>query len=410
MGVHDAPARPPRRAHIDLEVHPGIECGRVAPDLTRGAPTLRLALLAVLVLAGCGDGGRGTVEPGSRDPTHRSVARFLDAKLPEGASGTLVAARDGRMLHCRGFGLADRETHVAAGCDTVYDTMSMTKQFTAAAILKLEMMGKLRVVEPIAAYIGAVPKDKRQITVHHLLTHTSGLIDALGGDYEPVSRKQMLAGALGSALRSRPGEEYHYSNLGYSVLAAVVEKVSGLGYEEFLAKHLFAPARMTQTGYVLPEWSPYQVAVEYDAQARPHGRPFEQRWAGDGPYWNLRGNGGLLSTACDMFRWHVALRRGKVLNRRARKKLFTAHVREEPGGDSYYGYGWVVSESDRFGRVAWHNGGNRWSYGEVVRLLDAGVMVFWVTNRYRDRSERWDLYRLGLELTQGVTRRVVDHD
>ena len=387
-------------------MHPGIECGRVAWDLNRTSLSLRLALTAVLMLTACGDGGRGPTAAEGRDPTNRSVARFLHDTLPKAASGTLVAARDGKMLHCQGFGPADRERHVAAGCDTVYDTMSMTKQFTAAAILKLEMMDKLRVSDPITAYIGPVPEDKREITVHHLLTHTSGLIDALGGDYEPVSREQMLAGALESRLRSTPGEEHHYANLGYSVLGAIIEKVSDMGYEEFLAEHLFAPAGMTQTGYVLPEWRPDQVAVEYDAWGRPHGRPFDHRWADAGPYWNLRGNGGLLSTARDMFRWHVALRRGKVLNRRAKKKLVRAHVREEPGGDSHYGYGWVVSESDRFGRVVWHNGGNRWSYGELARLLDAGVMVFWVTNRYRDKSEGWSFYRLGEKLTRGVANRV----
>jgi CubicO group peptidase (beta-lactamase class C family) len=387
-------------------MYPGIGRGRVARDLTRGPPVFRLALLAALMLIACGDSRRGPADPGSRDPTHRPVARFLTATLPEGASGTLVAARDREMLHCQGFGLADRERQVAAGCDTAYDTMSMTKQFTAAAILKLEMMGRLRVTDPIAAHIGPVPKGKREITVHHLLTHTSGLAGALGGDYEPVSREQMLAAALRSALRSHPGENYRYSNLGYSLLAAIVEKVSRMGYEEFLARHLFAPARMTQTGYVLPQWRPGQVAVEYDARGRPHGRPFEHRWADDGPYWNLRGNGGVLSTARDIFRWHVALTRGKVLNRRAKKKLFKAHVREEPGGSSYYGYGWVVWKSDRFGRVAWHNGGNRWSYGELARLLDTGVMVFWITNRYRDESARWDFYRLGPRLTEGVAQRV----
>jgi CubicO group peptidase (beta-lactamase class C family) len=378
----------------------------VAWDLRRSPRACGLALLAALMLTACGDAGPGLAEPGSRDPAHRPVARFLKTTLPEGASGTLVAARDGEMLHCQGFGLADRERRIAAGCDTVYDTMSMTKQFTAAAILKLEMMGRLRVSDPIAAHIGPVPADKREITVHHLLTHTSGLTDALGGDYEPLSREQMLAAALSSTLRSLPGEEYHYSNLGYSVLAAIVEKVSGVGYEEFLARHLFAPARMTQTGYVLPRWRSAQVAVEYDARGRPQGRPFEHPWAVDGPYWNLRGNGGVLSSARDMFRWHLALERGKVLKGRAKRRLFKAYVREEPGGNSYYGYGWVLLKSGRFGRVAWHNGGNRWSYGELARLLDTGVMVFWVTNRYRDKSHRWNFSRLGPRLTEGVAQRV----
>jgi CubicO group peptidase (beta-lactamase class C family) len=112
--------------------------------------TLIVLLVAVFALTACGNGGQHPAapapEPGRVDP---SVEEFLDDTLPDGTSGTVVAARDGLIAHCRGFGLADREAKVAAGCDTAYDTMSMTKQFTAAAILKLEMMGKLRVSDPI---------------------------------------------------------------------------------------------------------------------------------------------------------------------------------------------------------------------------------------------------------------------
>jgi CubicO group peptidase (beta-lactamase class C family) len=376
----------------------------VAWDLTHSPRCLCLGLIALVVLAACGDGALDTRGLKSRDPSYEPVALFLEKTLPKGASGTVVAAREGELLHCQGFGLADRKAHLAADCDTVYDTMSMTKQFTAAAILKLEMMGELRVTDPIAAYIGPVPQDKRGITLHHLLTHTSGLIDVLGGDYEPLSREQMLAGALAADLRSRPGAEHHYSNVGYSVLAAIIEKVSDMGYEEFLAEHLFAPAGMTQTGYTLPHWRSDQVAVEYDARRRLHGRPFDHPWADDGPYWNLRGNGGLLSTARDMFRWHLALEGNEVLDQRAKNKLFKPHVLEQPGGDSYYGYGWVVSHSN--GPVVWHNGGNGWSYGELMRLLDSGVMVFWITNRYKDKAEGWDFYKLSTELTEGIAARV----
>ena len=170
---------------------------------------------------------------GACDP---SVEEFLDDTLPDGTSGTVVAARDGEIAHCRGFGLADREAKVAAGCDTAYDIMSMTKQFTAAAILKLEMMGKLSVSDPMSKFVGPVPDDKHAITVHHLLTHTSGLTDQLGGDYEALSREEMLEGALESELRSAPGTEYSYSNLGYSILAAIVEKASGTSYERVPGK------------------------------------------------------------------------------------------------------------------------------------------------------------------------------
>jgi CubicO group peptidase (beta-lactamase class C family) len=366
-------------------------------------------LVAVYALAACGNGGKApaapSAEPGPRDP---SVEKFLDDTLPEGTSGTIVAARGDEISHCRGFGLADRAAEVAARCDTVYDTMSMTKQFTAAAILKLEMMGKLRVTDPMSEFVGPVPPDKRSITLHHLLTHTAGLPESLGGDYEALSRRDMLDGALESELRSAPGTEHSYSNLGYSVLAAIVEEASGMGYEEFLAENLFAPAGMTQTGYVLPEWEPDRVAVEYDENGEPQGKPFDHPWAEHGPYWNLRGNGGMLSTARDMFRWHVALRGDEVLSESAKDKLFKPHVPEEEGGDSYYGYGWVVSPTDE-GRIVWHDGGNGWSLGVLARFPDQGVMVFWVSNHaYKDGE--WNLEKLEQKLTLGIAERVLDDD
>lgn len=368
---------------------------------------VRATVLTALALAACGDGGENAPEPGRGDPTDAAIARFLADTLPEGASGTLVAARDGELVHCRGFGMADREAGLGATCDTVYDVGSITKQFTGAAIVKLEMMGKLRVTDRIGRHLGPVPADKRAITLHQLLTHTSGLVEGLGDDYQRLSRRKLVRRALKSRLRSPPGVEFRYSNAGYSLLAAIVEKASGMGYEEFLARRLFAPAGMTQTGYVLPRWRGDRVAVEYDPRGRPQGRPFEHPWADDGPYWNLRGNGGMLSTARDMFRWHVALQGREILDRRAKRKLFKPHVREEHGGEIHYGYGWVIHRADA-GTVAWHNGGNGWSYAELARVLDDGAMVFWVTNRYRDAAARWNLEQLGGRLTEGVAERLLD--
>lgn len=344
--------------------------------------------------------------PGAQ-PTDPRVQSFLDRILPKGPGGTVVAARGGALVHCRGFGFADRDNRIPAGCDTAYDIMSITKQFTAAAILKLEMMGRLRVGDPISRYVGPVPAGKRDITVHHLLTHTSGLGD-LGDDYEPVSREVMLHRALASRLRFTPGTKFHYSNLGYSVLAAIIEKVSGLGYERFLAGHLFGPSGMTHTGYVLPRWAPGQVAVEYDRHGNSRGRPFDHPWAADGPYWYLRGNGGMLSTPRDMFRWHRALTGGRILSPRAKRKLFKPYVLIEGGGDrkaAYYGYGWGVIPRTPYGRVVEHDGGNDWSFGDFARFLDAGVMVFWISNHaYKDGE--WNLEELNGKLTPGIADRI----
>lgn len=367
------------------------------------------ALAATLAVAAC-DADGSSPSPradGSSSSPGADVLLLHDLDLPEGSSGSLAAVVDGEIVSCEGWGEADHESGKAAGCDTVYDIGSVTKQFTAAAVVKLESQGRLNTTDPIGRWFDDVPRDKLGITVRHLLTHTAGLVDALGDDYEPLEREAMIAGALASRLRSEPGGRYHYSNLGYSLLAAIVEKASGRSYENYLAAELFEPAGMTDTGYVLPDWNHAGVAIEYDARDRPQGRPYDHPWAADGPYWNLRGNGGLLSTARDMARWLAALEGGELLDDEARTELFRPRVREEPGGATRYAYGWVVAESP-FGPVDWHNGGNDWSYAEITRLPESDVSFFWVTNHYRSAAGGWNLDRLRPSLTEQLAERLVD--
>lgn len=349
-----------------------------------------VALLSGAVLAGC---------VSSRDDS--SIGGFLDDAVPDGTGLTALAARRGEIVYCDGFGMADRDAGIRAGRDTVYDIGSITKQFTAAAILKLEMAGALSTTDRLSTFVDGLPKDKQDITLHQLLTHTAGLVDSLGDDYDVLSRDDMLAAAGHTAPRSTPGTEYSYSNVGYSVLAAIVEKAAGVGYETFLSTHLFAPAGMTRTGYVLPRWDPTDVAIEYDGTGAALGRPNEHPWDADGPYWNLRGNGGILSTAPDMFRWHRTLDGHDVLSETAKRKLFTPYVREDDG-DSHYAYGWVILTPDGH-QVAWHNGGNGYSYAEIALLPDDELMVFWATGAAK-RNPGWNLEEVAL--TQGIVDRL----
>ena len=368
-------------------------------------------LLAGLVLASLLGSACAAEEPDPPEerPSARALEVFEPTDVPAGSSGSVVAVADGAVVTCQGWGQADRDSGPRAGCGTVYDIGSVTKQFTAAAVVKLQMQGRLRVSDPIGRFFDDVPRDKQEITVHHLLTHTAGLVEGLGDDYEPLARQDMVAGALASELESRPGTRHRYSNLGYSLLAAIIEEVSGTGYEDYLARELFAPAGMTQTGYVLPDWDPADVAVEYDAQDRPHGRPDDHPWAPDGPYWNLRGNGGLLSTALDMGRWLLALETDRVLDGRAKQQLFRPRVLEEPGGDTRYAYGWVVADTP-LGTVTWHNGGNGWSYAELGRLPESGSGLFWATSHHRSAAGGWNLDGLRPSLTERVAGRLVDRE
>lgn len=359
------------------------------------------AIAAALLLSSCD--GAGPAPPPAVD-----LPRVLrGGDVPEGSSGSLVAVADGEVVACEGWGESDHEAGTPSGCDTVYDIGSVSKQFTAAAVVKLQGQGLLRVTDTLGDHFADVPPDKRDITLRHLLTHTAGLVDALGDDYEPLSRPQMISAALASDLRTAPGARYHYSNLGYSLLAAVVEEASGTSYEAYLADELFAPAGMRHTGYVLPDWDDSDVAVEYDARGRPQGRPYEHPWADDGPYWNLRGNGGLLSTARDLGRWLLALADDEVLDEAAKAELFRPRVLEQPGGETRYAYGWVVAETP-LGPVTWHNGGNGWSYAELTRLPRSGVGVFWVTNRSRSAPGGWSLDRLRPSLTETLAKRLVN--
>ncbi|WP_328868800.1 beta-lactamase family protein [Streptomyces sp. NBC_00287] len=376
----------------------------------RRRTTIAPAVAVLLMLGGCAQGpavGESAVPaPKSQPRDGESVADFLRRTLLAGPSGTVIAARGDRLAYCGGFGTADRAAGTPASCLTVYDVMSITKQFTAAAVVKLEVMGRLRVSDPISRFLGGgrpVPEDKRGITIEHLLTHTSGLVEALGDDYDPLSREELVRRALSSKLRSAPGKEFHYSNTGYSLLAAIVEEASGETYERFLARHLFAPAGMEQTGYVLPRWPRHLIAVEYDSKGRSKGRPFDHPWAADGPYWNLRGNGGMLSTAQDMLRWHHALLGDEILPTRARDKLFEPRV-PEPGSENSYGYGSSIRDTPH-GPLAWHDGGNDWSLGLLSRSLRDDVLVFWISNHaYRDG--KWNLEDRAEALTLGIADRV----
>ena len=171
-----------------------------------------------------------------------------------GFDGVLLVARDGEVILDRAYGEANRETGRAMTTEKAITIGSISKQFTAAAIMKLVELGQLTPEDPITNFFDGVPEDKAGTTLHHLLTHTSVWAGALGSDRDASQNAdEYLAMALASELSSPPGETYRYSNVGYSLLAQVIERVSGQGYEEFLAEHLFDPAGMRRTGIVFPE-------------------------------------------------------------------------------------------------------------------------------------------------------------
>lgn len=345
----------------------------------------------------------------TRLPPDATVRGTLGARLDEhltraarfGFAGAILVAKDGEVILHKGYGLADRERGLPVTAETVFDIGSITKQFTAAAILALEEQGRLRVSDTIGRYFDAVPPDKARITLHHLLTHTSGLEGDFGSDYDQMPRDSLVRIALGSKLLWAPGTRYQYSNAGYSLLGAIVEKVSGQPYERFLHERLFRPAGLARTGYRLVEWPREAVAVGYRGTER-WGTPLDHAWAPDGPYWHLRANGGLLSTVGDLYRWHLALETDRVLSDSSRAKAFRKWVPESEDGDSFYGYGWAVEPTPRGTTLISHNGGNGYFFADFRRYVDDRVVVTFATNESANQAVENDVVRLvfGQELAE----------
>ena len=293
-----------------------------------------------------------------------------------GHNGGVLIIRDGRVLLRRSYGFADRDKGIRADSATVYNIGSITKQFTAAAILRLEELGKLRVTDPIGRYLPNVPADKQGITLHHLLTHTAGLeSDFSPSDYEPTTRDEYLRRALTSRLRSVPGTTHYYANSGYSLLAAIIEIVTGAEYELALTELVLRPAGMLETGYRAPRWSASRVAHGYQ-NGRDWGTIVDRLATPGSPYWALRGNGGLATTLDDFAHWEQALTTRRVLTDSSRRKFMTGYVNEGPAALSQYAYGWAVTRSSRGTPVVMHNGGNGVYVAEFIRFVDEGVSVF----------------------------------
>jgi CubicO group peptidase (beta-lactamase class C family) len=302
--------------------------------------------------------------------------RYLTASSYTGAA---LVTKDGKIVLMKGYGLADREAKRPWGPDTLISIGSITKQFTAAAILKLEMEGKLKVDDPITKFFKDVPEDKRGITLHMLLTHTAGLDSDFARDYDSVGRDEYVKRIFASKLRGAPGGEHFYANSGYSLLAAVVEIASGQPYETYLREHLFLPAGMKETGYKTPKWDPSRVPAGY-LDGNRWGTMLEKPWAPDGPYWALRGNGGIESTLSDLWAWSRALDGDAVLNATERKKLFTPYVKEGPGADSSYAYGWAVFTTPWNTKLVAHDGGNGVFSADFRRYVDDGIVVITGSN------------------------------
>jgi len=311
-----------------------------------------------------------------------------------GFSGVVLVERGGRVLLDRAYAPAGRRTLTT---ESAFWLASTTKQFTAAAILKLVDQGKLALSDSLYHFFRRLPRDARSITITQLLTHTSGI--APSGAAEGITDRDAAVRAIfAEPLRRPPGDSYHYEDEDYTVLAAIVEIVAGVPYEAFVERALLIPAGLTHTGFcgrLAPSVAIAPSAAKLAAPPPCRGGSTPVDWAD-------RGATGLVGTAGDLVRWARALRSGKILSEPSREELERGKilVRREGSSDVYYSFGArIYMDGDRR-REVWHSGYDvRVGQSSTVRLLDNGLWIVVLANSGLDAGgQPW----------AGVVARVVD--
>jgi CubicO group peptidase (beta-lactamase class C family) len=302
------------------------------------------------------------------------VEEYMAARVKrDHFSGSILIARDGKVLFSRGYGMANIEHDVPNTPQTKFRLGSITKQFTAMAILILQERGKLSVQDKVKKYLPEAPKSWDDITIRHLLTHTSGIpnytafLEFLRTLPDRVTLKELIAKFKDKPLDFKPGEKFQYSNSGYVVLGQIIETASGQNYPAFMKEAIFDPLRMNDTGYdsataiLRHRAAGYTRRLgivltncDYVDMSIPHAA------------------GALYSTALDLLKWDQALYSEKLLPQKSLKAMFTPFKAD-------YAYGWVIDK--KFGLLRYQHGGGIMGFVTIIeRYPDEKLLVVALSN------------------------------
>jgi CubicO group peptidase (beta-lactamase class C family) len=288
-------------------------------------------------------------------------------------SGSILIAKDGVPILSKGYGMANYELSVPNTPQTVFRIASLTKQFTALAIMQLQERGKLSVNDSICKYLDKCPSAWQPVTIHHLLTHTSGIPNMSSlpdwdekHSIQPYSPTETLDLVRNLPLQFVPGEKFKYSNSGYDALGLILEKISGMPFEQFLQDNIFTPTQMKNTGRINPR---------HIVKNRASGYYWSLGAFVNAPYENLLlpySSGSLESTTGDLLLWDKALYTNKLLSEKSLNAVFTPFKKN-------YGYGWEITQ--KFNRTfIGHSGSLNGFSTYLLRVPSERVTVIVLSN------------------------------
>jgi len=304
--------------------------------------------------------------------------QMLANKIP-GVS--LAVLRKGKIILLKSYGLANVEHQVPVKPATIFQSGSMGKQFTAAAVMLLVQENKLSLDGKISKYFPGVPATWKDITIRNLLTHTSGL-----GDYPPeidlkrdYTEGELLASFKKAPLDFQPGSSWNYSNVGYVILGILIRKITGEYYGDFIRKRIFRPLQMT-TARVISE---ADIVPNRAAGYRlVNGELKNQDWVS--PSTNSTADGSLYFSILDLVKWDAALYTDKPLTQASRNKIWTA-ARLRDGTTKDYGFGWHLGEYHGQPLV-FHGGAWQGFKTFIIRFLDTELTIIFLANSWETRD------------------------
>jgi CubicO group peptidase (beta-lactamase class C family) len=338
--------------------------------------------------------------------SNESLDRYLSKIYPAAEPGAAVlVTQNGKVLLRKGYGMANLEHGVPITPETVFEVGSVTKQFTAAAILMLQERGKLSVQDDLTKYLPDFPTQGKKVTLEDLLHHTSGIPSYTGmAEWIPKMREDLSVDQLigifqGKPFEFDPGTKWAYDNSGYVLLGAVIEKVAGKSYERFIEDEIFQPLGMTHSYY--GSWTdviPHRAA----------GYDKENDHFINTPYLSMTqpyAAGSLMSTVDDLALWDRALTSGTLLKKESLDRAFTSGQLTS-GQLTRYGYGWTLH--DLAGKRVIEHGGDINGFScDVLRIPEAGILVVVLTNNTEAAlrpdavTSRIAAHLLGRPLTEG---------
>lgn len=312
-----------------------------------------------------------------------TVERFLHGEAASGFSGSVLVAENRKIFFDKVYGRVDRHR-------PVFWFASLSKPITACAVLKLQEEQRLSIHDPITKFFSGVPLDKQKITIHQLLTHTSGLPLEYAAD-GIAERKEAVSAILSLPLKYAPGEKWNYSGDGFVLLAAIIEIASGESFEGYVRSRIFRPAGMRNAGF----WGDGGSTGVSPVPDPTKLKTLKQTVIKDGrsvPNWGWRGSTGIYGTSRDLYAFLLSLESGKLLSQESRSQMWSTYWEFRRDGNvvTGNGYGWIVDiQNDKWQAVRHMGDELELGHNGIVSLTNTGQMVVVLSNSGNVDDDAW---------------------